>query len=268
MQNQSKGMIEIYDEACIALSEEPFYTWLNSSEHTVGQVCMAPAWYEKNYRWYLDSATYNPYKEDEATWFAKQYPANGTVHLTKPQPVQKFFQLEKDERMIATHCKRRPVVLIKKTGSDWFNKTESKSGWLCFPAFKYRPRHNQQYVLEDQALERPLRFYLPKIYKSNPGMALESALHLDFMQVIEEKYLQPVLIDNLLKKQRIKYGVSEFGMKLIIVHLYKFINLIDAFIDDSSKEDKTYYDLFVDCIREGIHKAVQGWYEKNSVDSK
>ena len=142
MPNEFKGMRNLYENACLEFDEcNNFYEWLESNTFTTGMVCKAPAWYEKNKRWFLEYANYIIDNEKDSTWFARQYPTEGLTEPTPDRYVMKYFQLQKGENLIATHGKKRPVVLLKQYDSKWFNKLHPKDGWLCIPLFSYQSRH-------------------------------------------------------------------------------------------------------------------------------
>jgi hypothetical protein len=252
MPEPSKGINELYDLACQALWDTTFYSWHNNSGLSVGQICTAPAWYEKYKRWYLETAKYDAFNEANTSWKAIEYPQNGNIRENKRDIVQKYFDLGKNEHMLTTHCKRRPVIILKQSESGFFDTLHPKIGWFCYPIFTYKPRHSQHEVLQDQALLNSIRFYMPRKYNNNPGIPAESVVHLDSIQVIESKYLEPCFLENDEQKRKLPYGVSEYALKMMTLHLYKHIGIVDAFITRDSKEDKTYYDLFIEFVQKGI----------------
>ena len=259
MQNEYKGIRSLYEETCVQFDEcNAFYEWNDSKTLVSGMICKAPAWYEKDKRWFLESANYIIDNEKDSTWFAKQYPTEGLTEPTPDRYVMKYFQLEKGENLIATHGKKRWVILLKHYDSKWFNKLYPKDGWLCIPLFSYQARHLQPFVIQDQNLQKPNRFYLPsRLDLKAPGLINESAAHLDAMQIIETQYIKPCFIDNDLTQKKQCFSISNFIQKLILTHFLKGIGILDVFLEKNSN-DKTYYDLF----KEHINKEIQIAWQK------
>jgi len=259
MQKEFKGIKGLYENICCEFDEcSGFYEWLESNQLQSGMICFAPAWYEKKDRWFLESANYNIQNENDSTWFARHYP---TVGSSEPRPdryVMKYFQLEMNENLIATHGKKRPVILLKNYDSKWFNKLHPKDGWLCIPLFSYQSRHLQKMVIDDQKLNKSNRFYFPpRLDLNTPGLINESAAHLDAMQIIETKYINPIYIDNEQINKQQCFKIDEFILKLIMTHFLNGIGILDVFLQENS-DDKTYYDLF----KETVNCAVEA---KNTI---
>lgn len=235
------------------LNSEGVYSWCDTDKKAIGQLCMAPAWYEKRNRWYLESADFNHTYEEESTWSAIEYPIHGKIPRSD-RDVQKYFEIEKEEVMIATHCKRRPVILIKYIESPWFNKVYPKKTWFCIPVFSYRPRHDQKLVIEDQKFNTPDRFYLPPKKDANaPGLRNESAAHVFSMQLIEEKYLDPMKLQNVNKNKKQGYKLTNTFLKLIMSHVFFDISLIDDIFD--KLDENTEYEMVKDAMNEIFSKT-------------
>jgi len=121
MPNQFKGVVEAYDELCHQAEQKCFYEWVDDSSTLYpGQLCLAPVWYEKSNRWILTEEHLDPVHEEESTWKVERFDIE---NFPKPTSyVIKHFQIEKGENLITTIGKIRPVILLKKTQSDWLNQ--------------------------------------------------------------------------------------------------------------------------------------------------
>lgn len=199
MLESCKGVRKLYEDLIqlITNDKENLYEWIfeNPNDLIQGQICEAIVWYEKKRRWYLEEAKYEPFSESQSTWYAK--PLRYPFPPSPENKVMRYFSLEKDEYLITHNCKNRTIILINKYIDDWFNPIntlEHIQSWLCIPVFKYRDKHTQNYVLSDQKLECPNRFYLPPLEGSNPGLKNESAVRYHSIQMINEKYIKPVKI--------------------------------------------------------------------------
>ena len=254
-----KGIPELYNDAALFLTDdkENFYCWLleNTNEFCQGQICESLVWYEDKDRWYLVEDYYDAFNEVDTTWLAK--PVRGNSLPLPREKVLKYFNLEKEEHLLAVNCKRRPVLLLQKYENDWINipgqKTVKKT-WLCLPIFSYKDdRHNQSYVLDDEALKSRSRFYMPLACNSCPGMTKESCIRMDALQVIQEESLFPIKMfcsDPKINMNK-QFRVSDIGLSIIIKHLLLRLNLT---LDNNYKDE--YYDLFVEYCSEIITKTV------------
>ena len=257
--NNNKGFLDAYNIVCDLFNEgSRFYEWIKKNDNLQkGQLCLAPVWYEKKNKWYLEECNYNIEDEKNSTWYAKKF----TNYVSHGLYVKKYFQLELDENLLATHCKERPVLLINKFESDWFcpsNSYHISKTWLCLPVFTYKERHNQNYVLEDQKFNVNARIYLPS---GCPGIDNESAIQLHTLQSINEEYLKPLtkMCDEYDPKMKRPYKICELGMNVIISHLIKYYGSLN-FITNSTVDYnniKENYDNFVELVRETINEALK-----------
>jgi hypothetical protein len=250
MPEKFKGIPKLYDKVFSLFEGDcTFYEWLNlKNDLQVGQICCAPAWYEKKKRWFFSTAFYDRINEAKSTWFANEYSSERAKNKNTDSNVNRYFRLESDENLIATAGKYRPILLLKYYETDWWSKTDIKNSWLCFPIFSYkRSRHNQEYVLEDMKLSNPDRFYLPPQYNSsNPGLDLESSILLHSIQFIEQDYIYPLecCLDN---KEYKNFKISEKAVKLIFFHFMKNTDILNIFLDRKKKEnheENNEYELF------------------------
>jgi hypothetical protein len=85
----------------------------------------------------------------------------------------------------------------------------------------------------------------------------ESAIHLGSMQLIEDKYLDPKLKHNQSLNKDMRYGVSEFALKMIIMHMMQNIGILDAFISRESSQDKTAYECFQLYVNELMDETIK-----------
>src|SRR5208282_971521 len=144
-----KGLPDLYDKTCRDLGDEPFVEWIQGApaQCVQGQFCTAVVWYVKRKRWYLEEHRYDPFHEEMSTWYAKELARS--LPPAPEQNVMKYFELEKDERLISTNSKARPVILLQRSVSDWWNPTNAARHipyWLAVPLFSYKDRHSQEYV--------------------------------------------------------------------------------------------------------------------------
>ncbi len=250
MPERFKGIPKLYDNI-LSLYEGDwtFYEWLDlNSELQTGQICCAPAWYEKRKRWFFTTAHYDKINEAKSTWYAHKYSSKRSENKNTDKNVIKYFDLESTENLIATAGKYRPILLLKYYETDWWSKTDIKKSWLCFPIFSYkRSRHNQEYVLGDMKLNNPDRFYLsPQYNPILPGLDEESSILLHSIQFIERTYIYPLECCYNNSKQKY-FKLSEKALKLIFFHFMKNISILDIFLDRKEKEnheENNEYELF------------------------
>ncbi|MCK4653843.1 MAG: hypothetical protein KAU01_05320 [Candidatus Cloacimonetes bacterium] len=249
MPKEFKGIPKLYDNI-LSLSEGDwtFYEWLDlKSDLQVGQICCAPAWYEKKKRWFFTTANYERKNEANSTWYAHEYSSERSKNKNTDSNVIKYFDLDSTENLIATAGKYRPILLLKYYETDWWSQTYPKNSWLCFPIFEYKQRHNQTYIFEDMKLNNSDRFYIPPQYNSsNPGIELESSILLHSIQFVEQRYIYPLecCLDN---KEYKHFKISEKALKLIFFHFMKNTDILNIFLDRKKKEnheENNEYELF------------------------
>jgi hypothetical protein len=265
MSNTSKGIKELYQEICNLFDDKyNFYDWIfppDFENMQVGQICIAPVWYEKKKRWYLKEEFYNPIDEKNSTWKALLYSGKTKEERVPETHVAKYFELEKGENLLASPGKYRPVVLIKKYKNDWINPAVEGSyidTWLCMPIFTIKPRHSQDYVLNIQKFESFDKIYLPPAYKNLPGILNESVIQLNSIQMIKEEYLEPLKSMCIEKEPKMKrpFKISTFALKILMYHYLYHLNLFDILIESIDTDDKSAYTLFVDAVQDAIQKSL------------
>jgi hypothetical protein len=254
----AKGIIDIYDEICRILSatvydtEFPFIDWIFDTQINFypGMFCNTVAWYVKKDRWYLEEAHYESFQEESSTWYARKY--NKHYPPDNPTSVMKYFNLEKDERLITTNGKERPVILLSYANDDWWNPSNSsrhEKYWLCIPIFSYKDRHPQNYVLNDQRLNNPYSFYIPSRHNNNPGLYAESSARYQAIQMVKEEHLSPLKWMCEIKEPKMQrpFALTKIGLELMLYHFYNQFSLFNEL-----EESKTLYTLF----KEGVNKRI------------
>jgi len=251
----TKGIPDIYDKTCLDLNDSPFIEWIlyKTTTFLPGQFCSAVAWYVKRKRWYLEEHQYKPHDEPNSTWYVREL--QSTLPPSKTSFVTKFFELEKDEHLITTNSKIRPVILLNKKLSDWWNPinvSQHVPYWLCLPLFSYKDRHSQEYVLNHQRLFDPAVFYIPGFYSSQPGVEVESAARFHAIQMTTEAHL--ILLKRFCPikgiEMRRPFKLSSLGLRLMLYHFYKGLNIFTE-LDNP----KTEYALFTEQINMLIDRA-------------
>jgi hypothetical protein len=250
-----KGIPDLYDNICLDLTndENKFIDWFlePSMNLSSGIICSTVAWYVKRDRWYLDEADYDPITEENSTWYAKKYEKKYPV--SNSSNVMKYFRLEKDERLITTNGKERPVILLKYATDSWWNPVNTaqhEKSWLCIPIFSYKDRHSQEYVLNEQCLKNPVSFYIPSFYNTNPGINTESSARFQAIQMVKEEHLTPLkrlCVDHEPQMGR-PFGLTKTGLELLMYHFYDQFNLFPEL-----EQANTQYSLF----KEEVDKRIK-----------
>jgi hypothetical protein len=242
----AKGIVNLYDDICNDLVGQKFIDWLKvpSGQFVEGMICKTVAWYVKSDRWYLEEHNYIPIDEPNSTWFARQY--NGRYPAANSANVMKYFKLELDERLITTNGKERPVILLRKEKNDWWNpanQAKHEDTWLCLPIFTYKPRHNQEYVLNEEKLNSPNAFYVPSYYGSSAGIDSESSARFQSIQMVKEEHLVPLKRMCMTETPNMArpFGLSAIGEELVLYHFYKNMNILSELQDSEAN-----YSLFKD----------------------
>lgn len=251
----AKGILEVYNEICRELDNRLFIDWITDASSSLcpGMICNSVVWYVKSDRWYLEEAQYDPFEEEKSTWYARRY--TGRYPKSNPPNVMKHFKLEKDERLITTNGKERPVILVSRTIDSWWNPTNTSNheeNWLCIPLFTYKDRHNQQYVLGEQLLKNSTAFYIPSWYDTFPGVHNESSARFQSIQMVKEEHLTPVKRQCLTKDPQMSrpFGLTQLGLELVMYHFYSQFNLFPEL-----NEVGTNYTLFKEAVTEWIMEA-------------
>lgn len=251
-----KGIAEVYDDVCHELDDMPFVDWIRpgSGELVPGQICSTVVWYVKYRCWYLEPADYDSMDEDKSTWRLREL--RGDLPPMVEGSVMKRFELEKDEGLITTNCKVRPVILLRYSRWDWLNpRNEARhvNSWLCIPLYSYKERHNQDYVLRDQKLLSQDRFYIPPGDGRRAGPINESAASYQNLQTVNAENLKALTCDCLVgePKMRRPFRLSKLGLRLVLYHLYRNLGVFAELNDPGSE-----YDLFKEYVGRIIDAAV------------
>jgi hypothetical protein len=251
-----KGINDLYNKICLDLSENKFnFTdWILDNTFCPGMICNTVAWYVKTDRWYLDEANYDPMREEDSTWYAKKY--TGKYPTSNTLSVMKYFKLEKDERLITTNGKERPVILLKEAKDSWWNPAISSAHekfWLCIPLFSYKDRHSQDYVLNDQRLNNEIAFYIPPWHGNCPGINMESSARYHAIQMVKEEHLIPLKRMCATREPQMNrpFGLTPLGFELLMYHFYTGFHLFPEL-----ENADTYYSLFKEEVNKRILKAL------------
>lgn len=246
-----KGVDGLYEDCC----DKIFYEWLIPTAEQIkhsaipsfaeARISWAPVWYNDSQAFSLMEDKYDSFDEWNSTWKLTNFSAT-TRGRRLPRPY-KVFNLEKEDDLIVHKCKIRPVIMIKDISTDWrVPGNYFHNAWLCIPAFAYKTRHSQKYVLADQALNRPHHFYLPP---GTPGMDEESVGMLSEMQFIPEDNLTPFRKWCEAEKMYMPFKLSEKAFHAILGHITKIIPTIEI-----SGRAQEWYEYFSDLVREQIEK--------------
>jgi hypothetical protein len=247
----NKGIDGIYEDCC----DGKFYDWHLNEIHGAysirnGYVCRAPIFYKADEVLTLEEVAYNEVNEELSTFKISKFASSPGRRLhNRPY---KIFQLEVDEDLMVLKCKTRPVVIVKGIQCDWRNPFSRFSKlWLCLPIYSYRDRHSQRYVIEDQKLAVPHRFYFPP---GIPGLDHEGAGLLNELQFIPENNLTPYKcfrdeddggVDRPIR-------LSEDAFHAMVGHLAELFPDVDI-----TGYSKTRYDFFKELVNEEIPKALR-----------
>jgi len=253
-----KGILDLYDKICLDLTEDKdkFIDWIleNPKIFCPGMICDTITWYVKKDRWYLDEAVYDPINEEKSTWYARKYDLKYSV--SNSSYVMKYFKLEKDERLITTNGKGRPVILLKYATDSWWNPmntAQHEKSWLCIPIFSYKDRHSQEYVLNEQCLKNPVSFYIPSWYETNPGLNMESSARFQAIQMVKEEHLTPLKRMCFSPEPQMSrpFGLTKTGLELLMYHFYDQFNLFPEL-----EQANTLYSLFKEEMDNRINIAL------------
>ncbi|MDR0562053.1 MAG: hypothetical protein LBG73_05125 [Spirochaetaceae bacterium] len=250
----TKGIPNLYNKICMDLDSQYFIDWVtDTASPCPGMICKSVVWYVKSDRWYLEEANYDSFEEEKSTWYARRY--TGRYPQSNSSNVMKHFKLEKEERLITTNGKERPVVAVSRAVDDWWNPANTarhEKNWLCIPLFSYKERHTQEYVLNDQQLKNGTSFYIPSYYDTFPGLNFESSVRFQSIQMIKEEHLTPVKMLCSTREPQMSrpFGLTRLGLELLMYHFYSQFNLFPEL-----NEAGTNYALFKEEVIERIKSA-------------
>jgi len=249
----NKGVSDLYEYCC----DGQFYEWVfpehrGSPPANVDEkyICMGPVFYKDDEVLTLIEDRYDPIHEEASTWKIGRF-KEGERDSRLPHRPYKVFHLETDDDLMVIKCKIRPILVIKKIESDWripgkyFHDT-----WLCLPLFSYKNRHSQRYVLSDQMLQVPHRFYFPP---GTPGLIEECSGLISELQCIPEINLYPrkCYCDIRDPKMNRPIQLCDKAFQAVIGHIAQF--LPEVVISDESLE---WYEFFRDLVNEEISKVI------------
>jgi hypothetical protein len=212
---------------------------------------MGPVFYKDDEVLTLTEDTYDPVHEERSTWKIAKFTA-GIRDDRLPHRPYKEFQLETDDDLVVLKCKIRPVLVIKKIESDW--RVPGRylyDSWLCLPLFSYKNRHSQEYVLSDQMLQIPHRFYFPP---GSPGLSGECAGLISELQCIPEANLYPRKCFCHIRDPKMDRPIQlcDRAFHAVVGHIAQFLPEIT--ISDDSLE---WYEFFRDLVNEEICKVIK-----------
>ena len=96
--------------------------------------------------------------------------------------------------------------------------------------FFKRFQHNQEYVIRDQKLLTPGRFYIPPVYGNRPGIKEESAAGINTVQSVPISDLkQKKHISIAADRQSKAFKLPDFALKLVYYYLYKNAGVFNVF---------------------------------------
>jgi hypothetical protein len=248
-----KGVEGLYEYCC----DHKFYEWVlpkESSERPprVDQkyICMAPIFYKDDLIFGLREDKYISTDEEESSWKIAIF-SEGTRDTRLPHRPYKIFQLEKDDDLLVLKSKIRPVLVINKIASDWRKPYNYFfNSWLCLPLFSYKKRHPQKYVISDQELNVPHRFYFPP---GTPGIEEESCGQIIDLQSIPEVNLYPFtcFCDTLEPRMGRPIKLGDRAFSAVMGHVARFLPGIEI-----TGESLEWYAFFRELVREQIAKYV------------
>jgi len=246
-----KGVEGLYEYCC----DHKFYEWVLPKEScesppNVDQkhICMAPIFYKDDLLFGLREDTYIATNEEQSSWKIARF-SEGTRDVRLPNRPYKTFQLERDDDLLVLKSKIRPVLVINKIESDWRKPYNYFFGaWLCLPLFSYKKRHPQNYVVSDQRLNVPHRFYFPP---GTPGIDEESCGQIIDLQSIPEENLYPFkcFCDAHEQKMERPIKLGDRAFSAVMGHIAKFLPGIDI-----TGESLEWYAFFKELVREEIAK--------------
>lgn len=248
-----RGVSGLYEYCC----EGKFYEWvfLEEQGHKAPDIdekyiCMAPVFYKDEEILTLIEDQFDPINEEKSTWRIARF-KDGTRYNRFPHRPYKIFQLETDDDLLVLKCKIRPVLTIRKIESDWrFPYTYLAHSWLCLPLFSYKKRHSQRYVLSDQKLQIPHRFYFPP---GNPGLDEECAGLINELQCIPQENMYPAkcFCDIGDPQMDRPFKLSDEAFHAVIGHIAQIFP--EVIIAGESLE---WYRFFKELVNEEIGKII------------
>ncbi len=249
----TKGVQNLYEYCC----DKEFYEWVSQERPGASSlsidkshICMGPVFYKDDEFLTLVEANYDPIHEESSTWKLTQFKI-GDRGARLPHRPYKILQLETDDDLLVLKCKIRPVLLIKKIESDWrYPYTYFLDTWLCLPLFSYKKRHSQKYIISDQKLQVPHRFYFPP---GNPGLAEECAGLINQLQCIPQDNLFPFkgFCDTEEPNMERPIKLVDKAFQAVIGHIAQFLPGINL-----TGDSYDWYYFFKELVNEQIGKVV------------
>ena len=256
MPNTLKGVEDLYEFCC----DGNFYDWVFPGQPGEAPppiapryICMAPIYYKNAEVLTLVEDSYDPINEDRSTWKIGRF-KDGVREERLPHRPYKIFQLETDDDLLVLKCKIRPVLVIKKLGIDWrIPGTYVDNMWLCLPLFSYKSRHSQRYVLSDQSLQIPHRFYFPPGTSGGPGLDDECAGLINEIQCIPDMNLSAkrCFCNVGTPKMFRPIQLGEKAFQAVVGHIAKLLPEISI-----TGEPLKWYEFFKELVNEEISKVL------------
>ncbi|MRR51365.1 MAG: hypothetical protein EG825_10690 [Rhodocyclaceae bacterium] len=248
--NSVKGIPNIYDACC----DGSFYEFASNATPVVpGLICEAPVWFADQEMYMLKEEQYNSYYEEESTWKISKAATLNDIAQCKHNPY-KFLQVESDELLAVIKYKIRPVVPICKLITDWKHPqipTNAIDYWFCLPIFNYKDRHSQTYVLHDQALDVPHRFYFPS---GMPGIEYEGAGKITQIRCIPERYLKSRLCFCKKENKAKPIRLGKNALNAVTGHIAVLLPEIQI-----AGVPKDYYEFFKELAKDEVHKLAKAY---------
>jgi len=242
----NKGINGLYEYCC----DGKFYDWHFNEDSgeigsRIGYLYKAPIFYKSDEIFTLTEDSYN-IDEEKATFRITKFSAGLRGDRLAHRPYKRF-NLESDDDLMLLKCKIRPVLVVKGARCDWRKPYNYFSNlWLCLPIFSYKDRHSQQYVINDQKLLVPHRFYFPP---GLPGLEEECAGLLNELQFIPEQNLSPfkrTCDDREISMER-PVRLTRDAFHSVVGHVAQLLPDIEI-----SGQSRIWYDFFKELINERI----------------
>jgi len=252
MPEQYKGFPEYYNQCLVALFGHPFFEWKLDHIYDLeaGQICETVVNYnvDKTYQLILDH--HEPMSEFDSTWKLAPLSCRMPIRNERLQA----FNLETNERFIIRRSKLRYIILLSKVEDDFFipnNKDKILKNWIILPLFTYKHKHTQSFILNDQRLLSPNRFYVPPSFTVGLRLPEESAARYNLIQQSVDRDIHPISALNDALKMQKGIKISKEALKLMVYHYFKNLNILND-LNEGSDSIESQYDVFKSVVNELI----------------